>query len=114
VRTELLVADEILIEQADIDHHAQRHEAVAAALEFDEQVEVEPLLAGFDAPDDIIGAVAQVFADVVSLDGFEGGEVEFLQPGIVDETLDEVADDERVGEEEFVAGIVGCGHEGRC
>jgi len=52
VGTELPGAREVLIEQPYVDEHAQRHEAVDAALEFDEEIEIHPTFVGLDPPDD--------------------------------------------------------------
>jgi hypothetical protein len=44
--SDLLAPEQILIQKADIDQQAHRHEGIDVALELDEDIEIEPVLAG--------------------------------------------------------------------
>jgi hypothetical protein len=102
--------DQVLIEQPDVDHHAQRHVLVDAALEFDEQVQIHPLTADLDPPDDVVSPVAKIFADVAAGHPLQGAVVKAMQPLVRHEAENQVAHQFRRGEEEFVAGVVSVCH----
>ena len=109
-RFDLLAADQVLIEQADVDQHPHRHEGIDGALELDEDVEVEPVLAGPDPPDHVVTALAQVVRDIAGGDLFQGGVIQPVQPGIGDEAQHQIPHHLGGGEEQFVASVVVLGH----
>ena len=104
--TQLLGANEVLIQQTDIGLDAHGHPAVDAGLEFQQQIDVEPVLAPTHAPDDVVGAVAQVVADIAAAGAFECTEIELLYPSAGHEAVQQVPDHGGVREQELVAAVV--------
>ena len=81
-------------------------------LEFDQQVEVNPVFAGLDPPDDIAFALPQVVADVMTGAFLQGVEVEAVQPVVGNKTEDQVTHHLGCREQEFIAGVVVGAHRG--
>ena len=111
VRQDIFGADQILIQQAHVGHHPDRHERIDRALKFDQDVQVHPLAFDPYPPDHIVGAVAQVIGHVAAGDLLQGAVVQAVQPVIRDEAHDQVAHQFGRGEQQFVGGIVIVGHE---
>ncbi|MBK1726847.1 hypothetical protein CKO13_07405, partial [Halorhodospira neutriphila] len=103
---ELALRDEILIEQADVGHHAHRHEAVDPALELEQQVDVEPVLAPAHPPDHVVVAPAIVLGGVGAVLLLQGGEVELADPVFADVVDEQLPDHLRLGEEPLVTWVV--------
>jgi len=53
-----LGADDVLIEQAHIGHHAIGHKIVVAGLKFQQQIEIQPGVFKFQPPDAVIVTLA--------------------------------------------------------
>jgi len=98
--------DEVLVEQSGVDHDAQGHPGVNRALEFEQQIDVEPFALMADAPDEVIFPLAQVVGDVAAADFFQGGVVEPFHPFFANKAAQQIFHHARVGEQELVAGVV--------
>jgi hypothetical protein len=57
------VAHQVLVEQVSVDKHSQSHPAIQPGLEFEQQVNVPPLVAESYPPDHVVLAFAQGIAD---------------------------------------------------
>ena len=63
---DLTGADQILVEQTEIGHDPHGHPVIDRGLEFQEEVDIEPILAPAQLPDDVIGPVPEIVADIYS------------------------------------------------
>jgi hypothetical protein len=102
----LALLDQCLIEQAHVDHHAQRHVGVNGALELDQQVEIDPLATHLHPPDKVVGSLAEVFADVAARNPLQRAVVQVVQPVVRHEAEDQVTHQFGRREEKFVAAVV--------
>lgn len=100
------VFDEVLVEQAQVDHDPQGHIFINAALKFDEEVEIEPVATHLDPPDEVVVAAAEVVADVFGGQLFQCAVVQAVQPVVWDEAGDEFLYQPWMTEEVFVAAVV--------
>ncbi len=80
-------------------------------MEFQQQVEVEPVTPPAHTPDEIVAPAAQVVTDLTVAHPFEGGEVHVVHPRLVDKAPQQVFYHTGMREQEFVAGIVFHEHE---
>ena len=87
------------------------HLRVHRGLEFQQQVEIEPVWPPTHAPDEIIVPAAQVVTDVAVTDPFKGAPVDVADPRLVDKAAEQVFDHPGVRKEQLVAGVVFHGHE---
>ena len=74
-RLQLLLADDLLEQEADVGQHPHRHEGVGGGLELQQQVEVEPafvLAPPAHSPDEVALALPQVVADEAAADPLQG------------------------------------------
>jgi len=56
---------------------------LAGRLEFEQKVDIEPILASVHAPDQVIGTVTEVVTDIAAAAFFQGGQVQFIDPFFV-------------------------------
>ena len=103
--------DQRLVQQPDVDQDPHRHVRVHSGLEFQQQVEIEPVWPPAHAPDEIIVPAAQVVTDVAVTDPFKGAPVDVADPRLVDKAAEQVFDHPGVRKEQLVAGVVFHGHE---
>jgi hypothetical protein len=78
-------------------------------LELEEQVDIEPVpfpTLPAQAPDHVAVAFPEAVADEARLHRLQGPEIEILDPGLVDETPQELLDHDPVREEKLVAAVV--------
>jgi hypothetical protein len=102
-----MLLEQVLIEQAHIDHQAKGHERVHGRLELQEQVHVQPAL--FSAaypPEHVALPAAHAGRDEARRNSLQGGEVELADPFLVDEAADQVRHHFGMREQRLVAGIV--------
>jgi hypothetical protein len=71
---------------------AQRHEALDLRLEFDKEVDPGRRAAHAESPGAVALAAVEPLGDVRSVERLHGGEVEFLDPGLLEEAADEILD----------------------
>nr|WP_166886993.1 hypothetical protein [Massilia sp. CCM 8734] len=91
--------------------HAQRHPAVHAGLEFEQDVHVQELLSDPHAPDYIVLAPRQTLAHIHRIDRFEGGQRDIVKQLERREVRDQLAHQFRMGEQRTVSEGVMSGHE---
>src|SRR6185295_12720289 len=104
---DLPVLDEVLVEQADIDHHAESHEGIASGLELDQEVDVEPAVATpADPPDEIALAAAELGSYEAAGDSLESGKIETFNPVLANEAAQEIGNHLGMREEPLVSLIV--------
>ena len=105
---------QVFIEQAHIGEQTHGHVRIDAGLEFQQQIDIEPVFAPFldqaQTPEDIVLAFAQVVANADLAHSFQGVEIQRLRPILVDEAANQVGDQLAVREQQFVGGVV-FGHE---
>jgi hypothetical protein len=104
--------DQVLGQKAHVDHHAQGHPGVGLALELQQQIDPNPLLAHFEPPNHVVMALMLLLTDIAAVDTFQAGEVGLLEPFARHVPNQEVAHHLGVLEQELVAGVVwgGFGH----
>ncbi len=104
-------ADQVLVEQADIGHDPYRHPVIDTGLEFQQEIDVEPVPAPAHPPDHVVLPAAQIVTDIAAIDFFQGGKVQVIDPLFPDKSLEEILHHPGMGEEKLV-GVVMFGHGG--
>ena len=82
---DLAGALEHVVEQAHVHVHAHRHEMIDVGLDFQHDHHVEWLAVALaDLPDHVVEAGHALITGVVGLQLLDGGEVDMLEPGLLD------------------------------
>ena len=106
VGPQLTTANKILMEQAGVDHNAQRHEAVHRGLKFQQQIHIKPLLAPAYSPNGIAVPAAQVVSNVAAVHLLQGIQVQRRDPLFRQEANQQILDHPVVREEQLVDSVV--------
>jgi len=75
-------------------------------LQLNQDVEINPLVIGFDPPHHVIGALAQIIADVAAGDFFQCALVQAVQPSIRDKTQHQITHHFRRREKQLIGSVV--------
>ena len=106
-RPELFAADEVLVEQARIDQHANRHVPVHRRLEFEQHHRVQPLrITEAHPPQTVALAPSQVLAHELRRELVKRFEVERVAPPHGRESAEQVLDHPRMREQVLVGGVL--------
>jgi len=86
--------DQVLVEQSQVGEHPQRHERIRRGLEFQQQIDIKPAFAvcPFHPPDQIVFSRAQVIGDVAAIHGFQAGQIQVLDPRLLNVATQQVHD----------------------
>ena len=82
---ELPAPDQVLVEQIEISGQPGGHEGMDAGLEFEQDVDVEPVRPPAQPPDDIVAALPQPVVDEFGGILFQSGKVEVADPVLANE-----------------------------
>ncbi len=98
--------DQILVEQVDVIEQPRCHEGMHAGLEFEQDVDIEPVRSPAQPPDDVTAAFIEPVVDKFGGIFFQGAEIDLADPVLADEADQQVANHFGMGKQPFVAMIV--------
>ena len=94
--------DQVLVKQMHVAPNAHRHEIVHRRLKLQKDIDVEPLRAPTDPPDDVVLSVPNIVGYVAAACLLQGGKVQLCHPRLPYETEKEVPHHFRMGEDLLV------------